>query len=142
VADPGRVRSGLTREPIDTAALGAGLAAPGDGALATFVGVVRDNLGGRAVSHLEYEAHEVMAEAQLGVLAARAVERWGLSAVELRHRLGRLEIGEVSVFVGVASAHRAEGLEACRWLIDTLKAEVPIFKKEFFADGDAGWVEA
>jgi molybdopterin synthase catalytic subunit len=131
----------LTRSAIDVGSLLAGLAGPGDGAAASFTGVVRDNHDGRRVAHLEYEAHEEMAAAQMGRLAADATGRWGLGTVRLQHRLGRLELGEVSVFVGVSAPHRAEALEACRWLIDTLKAEVPIFKKEFYADGGAGWVE-
>lgn len=131
----------LTRHAIDVGRLSARLATPADGAVATFVGVVRDNHEGQGVSRLEYEAHEPMAEAQLERLAGAAAERWGLSAVVVEHRLGSLEIGEVSVVVGVASPHRAEALESCRWLIDTLKAEVPIFKKEFYTDGGQNWVE-
>ena len=135
------VRVDLTREAIYVPGLIAGLPGPADGAVATFTGVVRDNQGGRAVTHLEYEAHEPMAMKRLEQLGRQAAERWGLGTVTMEHRLGRLEIGDVAVFVGVASAHRAEGLEACRWLIDTLKAEVPIFKKEFFADGGSDWVD-
>ena len=135
------VRVDLTREPIYVPGLIAGLPGPRDGAVATFVGVVRDNQDDRAVDHLEYEAHEPMAMSRLGQLARQAIERWGLSTVTLEHRLGRLEVGDVSVFVGVSSPHRAEGLDACRWLIDTLKAEVPIFKKEFFSDGTSEWVD-
>lgn len=131
----------LTREPIAVGALAGGLASPADGAVATFAGVVRDNQDGRRVSRLEYEAHEPMAEAQLARLAETARKRWGLSAVQLQHRLGTLGLGEVSVFVGVASPHRAEALQACQWLIDTLKAEVPIFKKEHYIDGGEDWVE-
>jgi len=135
------VRVDLTREPIYIPGLLAGLPGGADGAVAVFVGVVRDNQDGRAVSHLEYESHEPMARSRLAQLGHQAAERWGLNTVTMEHRLGRLEIGDVSVFVGVASPHRAEGLDACRWLIDTLKAEVPIFKKEYFADGTADWVE-
>ncbi|HEV1997499.1 MAG TPA: molybdenum cofactor biosynthesis protein MoaE [Candidatus Dormibacteraeota bacterium] len=131
----------LTREPIAVESLFAALAGPADGAVASFAGVVRDNQDGRAVDHLEYEAHEPMAEMQMAQLGWDATGRWGLSAVRLQHRLGPLAIGEVSVFIGVAAPHRAEALEACRWLIDTLKAEVPIFKKEFFRDGGTNWVE-
>ena len=89
---------------------------------------------------LEYEAHEEMAQKQIGGLIEEARERWPIGQVAIRHRLGRLEIGEVSVAIAVAAPHRAEALEACRWLIDTLKAEVPIFKKEAYADGES-WVE-
>jgi molybdopterin synthase catalytic subunit len=118
----------------------AGLAGPGDGAVATFAGVVRDNQDGRAVDHLEYEAHEPMAVKQMNRLAREATDRWGLTSVSMQHRLGPMTIGEVSVFIAVAAPHRAEAMEACRWLIDTLKSEVPIFKKEFFADGAMDWV--
>ena len=136
MADP----KGLTREPIAVKALLAALAGPSDGAVATFSGVVRDNQDGRAVDHLEYEAHEPMAEMQIAQLGWDAVGRWGLSAVRVQHRLGPMAIGEVSVFIGVAAPHRGEALEACRWLIDTLKSEVPIFKKEFYRDGGRNWV--
>jgi molybdopterin synthase catalytic subunit len=130
----------LTRASIDTALLGASVATSKDGAVATFNGVVRDHHDGRAVLWLEYEAHEEMAQKQISALIEEARRRWPVSAVAIRHRLGRLEIGETSVAIAVAAAHRAEALEACRWLIDTLKAQVPIFKKEAYADG-ATWVE-
>jgi molybdopterin synthase catalytic subunit len=130
----------LVRGRIDSAALAAGVATPSDGAVATFVGVVRDNHAGRGVLWLEYEAHEEMANRQLVALIEEARRRWPVGEVAVQHRLGRLEIGEVSVAIAVAAPHRAEALEACRWLIDTLKAEVPIFKKETYGDGE-GWVE-
>jgi molybdopterin synthase catalytic subunit len=128
----------LTREPIDIAALGA--PAPADGAACTFVGVVRDLNAGRAVRHLEYEAFEEMALPLMEEIAAEARRRWPVTAVTMVHRLGRLEIGEASVAVAVFSPHRAEAFEACRYVIDTLKATVPIWKKEFYADG-AVWVD-
>ena len=130
----------LTRGPIDVAALLASVPTSKDGAVATFSGVVRDHHDGRAVLWLEYEAHEAMAQKQIGSLIEDAQSRWPIGAVAIRHRLGRLEIGETSVAIAVAAAHRAEALEACRWLIDTLKAQVPIFKKEAYADG-VSWVE-
>jgi molybdopterin synthase catalytic subunit len=105
-----------------------------------FVGVVRDTNAGRRVSFLEYEAYEEMALAQMQELAAEARRRWPVSELRLVHRLGRLEIGEASVAVAAASPHRAEAFEACRFLIDTLKRQVPIWKKEHF-EGGASWVE-
>ncbi|HEV3235299.1 MAG TPA: molybdenum cofactor biosynthesis protein MoaE [Candidatus Dormibacteraeota bacterium] len=132
--------AGLTRSAIDVPGLMELVSGRGDGAVATFTGIVRDNQDGRAVRHLEYEAHEPMALALMERLANQARDRFGISHAVLRHRLGRLEIGEVSVAIAVASPHRAEAIAACQWLIDTLKAEVPIFKKEFFSDGEA-WVE-
>ncbi|HEV3232505.1 MAG TPA: molybdenum cofactor biosynthesis protein MoaE [Candidatus Dormibacteraeota bacterium] len=129
----------LTRDPIDVPTLLAGVASGGDGGYAAYVGVVRDNQDGRAVLWLEYEAHEPMAERQIEALIARAQSRWPLGEVRILHRLGRLAIGEPAVAIAVAAPHRDAALEACRWLIDTLKSEVPIFKKERHADGET-WV--
>jgi molybdopterin synthase catalytic subunit len=128
----------LTRAPIDVAALGAPAAA--DGAACTFVGVVRDHNAGRAVDHLEYEAFEEMALPLMEDIAAEAARRWRVTSISIVHRLGRMEIGEASVAVAVFSPHRAEAFAACRYAIDTLKATVPIWKKEFYADG-AVWLE-
>jgi molybdopterin synthase catalytic subunit len=128
----------LVREPIDVLALHAVTAA--DGALCLFLGVVREENGGRAVTHLEYEAFEEMALPLMREIADGARARWSITDIRIVHRLGRLEIGEASVAVAVASPHRAEAFEACRYAIDTLKATVPIWKKEFYADG-AMWLE-
>jgi len=128
----------LTRDPIDLAALHATSAA--DGALCLFVGVVRDHNAGRRVLWLEYEAYEDMALPLMQQIADDVRRRWPISDVRLVHRLGRLEIGEPSVAVTVASPHRAEAFAACRHAIDTLKASVPIWKKEFYADGSA-WLD-
>jgi molybdopterin synthase catalytic subunit len=130
----------LTTEPIDPASTAIGLAGAEDGAVATFTGVVRNHHDGREVLWLEYEAYEEMAERQIDNLIAEARRRWPLSEAVIRHRLGHLNIGEVSVVIAVAAPHRAEALEACRWLIDTLKAEVPIFKREAHAVGEV-WVD-
>jgi molybdopterin synthase catalytic subunit len=128
----------LTREAIDLAALHAPSSA--DGAVCVFTGVVRDTNAGRRVRFLEYESYEEMALGQMRELAAEARARWPVSDVRLVHRLGRLGIGEASVAVAVASPHRAEAFEACRFLIDALKRQVPIWKKEYF-EGGACWVE-
>jgi molybdopterin synthase catalytic subunit len=128
----------LTRQPLDLAALQE--VAPQDGALCLFVGVVRNQNAGRSVRFLEYEAYEEMALPELERLEATARERWPVTAVRVAHRLGRLEIGEASVAVAVASPHRAEAFAACQWLIDTLKATVPIWKKEHCEGGEV-WVE-
>ena len=128
----------LVREPIDVAALQA--TAPADGALCLFVGVVRDHNEGRRVLRLEYEAYEEMALPLMETIAAEARRRWAVSDLRIVHRLGRLEIGDASVAVAVAAAHRGDAFEACRYAIDTLKASVPIWKKEFYADGTA-WRE-
>jgi molybdopterin synthase catalytic subunit len=128
----------LVREPIDLASLHATTAK--DGALCLFVGVVRDEGGGRPVLRLEYEAYEEMALPLMQEIAAETHRRFPVTVVRLLHRLGALEIGEASVAVAVASPHRAEAFAACRFAIDTLKAQVPIWKKELYADGSA-WLD-
>lgn len=129
---------GLTREPIDL--LASSTTRERDGALCLFVGVVRNENGGRAVRYLEYEAYEEMALQQLAELESELLERFPVTEVRLVHRLGRLAIGEASVLVAVSSPHRAEAFLACRHGIDTLKARVPIWKKEFYLDGSA-WID-
>jgi molybdopterin synthase catalytic subunit len=128
----------LTRDPIDLAALMG--TSPADGAVCLFVGVVRNENEGRRVRYLEYEAYEDMALPLMEQIAGEALRRWPVTEVRIVHRLGRLEIGQPSVAVAVASPHRPEAFEACRYAIDTLKATVPIWKKEFYEDG-AEWLE-
>jgi molybdopterin synthase catalytic subunit/molybdopterin converting factor small subunit len=125
----------LTREPIDAESLVAAAKEGEDGAVVVFDGIVRNNSRGRKTLYLDYEAYEEMAAKTMEELAREARSRMGVRSVTIVHRLGRLEIGETSVLIVVASAHRAEAFEACRWLIDTLKKTVPIWKKETFADG-------
>jgi molybdopterin synthase catalytic subunit len=129
---------GLVREPIDLASLES--TTPDDGALCLFVGVVRSENRGRKVLYLEYEAYEDMALSLMEEIGAEARRRWPITDLRMVHRLGRLRIGEASVAVAVASPHRAEAFAAGRFLIDTLKATVPIWKKEYYADGSA-WLE-
>jgi len=105
-----------------------------------FDGIVRDNTKGRPTLYLDYEAYEEMAQCQLAELAAQALDRFAVRGVTMVHRLGRLAIGETSVLIVVASAHRGAAFDACRWLIDTLKKTVPIWKKETFVDG-AVWAD-
>ena len=124
----------LTREAIDLAALTGAAAA--DGALCLFVGIVRDHNRGRTVVRLEYEAYEEMALPLMEEIAAAARKRWPVTDVHMVHRLGSLAVGEPSVAVAVTSPHRDEAFAACRYAIDTLKATVPIWKKEFYADGE------
>ena len=130
----------IVREPIDLQAIQEELAAPDDGAAIFFEGVVRNNTRGRRTLYLDYQSYESMAVNEMEKLAHVALERFKVRDVRLAHRLGRLEIGETSVLIGVASAHRAAAFEACRWLIDTLKKTVPIWKKEYFEDG-AVWAD-
>jgi molybdopterin synthase catalytic subunit len=130
----------LVREPIEPLALIAHVRAPGDGAVATFDGCVRNNSRGRATLYLEYEGYEAMALAKMREIAAEMHSRLAIDRVAIVHRLGKLEIGETSVFIAVSAAHRGPAFEACRSAIDTLKKTVPIWKKEFFADG-AVWAD-
>jgi molybdopterin synthase catalytic subunit len=127
--------AGLTREPIDAEGLIASAKEGEDGAVVVFEGIVRNNSRGRQVLHLDYEAYEEMARSQIDALAREAHTRFGVRQVTMVHRLGRLHVGEASVLIVVTAAHRGPAFEACRWLIDTLKKTVPIWKKETFVDG-------
>ena len=113
---------------------------PEDGAIVIFDGIVRNHSRNRQTKYLEYEAYEEMALKQMRALAAEARTKFAIRTVALVHRLGRLDIGESSVLIAVYSPHRAAAFDACRWLIDTLKKTVPIWKKEFFIDG-AVWAD-
>lgn len=130
----------LTREPIQSDALVSAAKRDEDGAIVVFDGIVRNNSRGRQTLHLDYEAYEEMATKQMNDLANEAVKRFGVRHVTIVHRLGRLNVGETSVLIIVSSAHRAQAYEASRWLIDTLKKTVPIWKKETFIDG-AVWAD-
>jgi molybdopterin synthase catalytic subunit len=124
----------LTREAIDAERLIAAAKRDEDGAVVVFDGIVRNNTRGRMTLYLDYEAYEEMAEKQMSELALEAITRFGVRSATIVHRLGRLVVGETSVLIVVASAHRAQAFEASRWLIDTLKKTVPIWKKETFVD--------
>lgn len=145
-ADPGSSaltpgpRAAIVREAIETASLLKNIKRPEDGAAVVFEGIVRNHTRGRRTLYLEYEAYEEMALKQMEDLAARALVDFKVRDVAIVHRLGRLEIGETSVLIVVASAHRGAAFEAGRWLIDTLKRTVPIWKKEHFEDG-AVWAD-
>jgi MoaE-MoaD fusion protein len=136
----GLMRVEIVDEEIRAAEIVAGIKAGSDGAVCVFDGVVRDNTRGRRTLHLDYEAYREMALEKMRGLAGEAVERFGVRDVALVHRLGRLVVGETSVLIVVASAHRGAAFDACRWLIDTLKKTVPIWKKEQFVDG-AVWAD-
>ncbi|HUO34646.1 MAG TPA: molybdenum cofactor biosynthesis protein MoaE [Candidatus Acidoferrum sp.] len=130
----------LTREPIPTAEIVASVKAAEDGAACVFDGFVRNHSKGRRTLYLEYEAYEAMALAKIREIGAHIRTNFPIRRVAIVHRLGRLEIGETSVLIAVASAHRAAAFDACRYAIDTLKRTVPVWKKEFFADG-AVWAD-
>jgi len=130
----------IVREKIDSQKIADMLKAPEDGAVAVFEGIVRNNSRGKPTLYLDYQAYDSMAINELEKLAQAALENFAIRDVKLVHRLGRLEIGETSVLVVVLSAHRGPAFDACRWLIDTLKKTVPIWKKEYFVDG-AVWAD-
>ncbi|MGA9981135.1 MAG: molybdenum cofactor biosynthesis protein MoaE [Candidatus Sulfotelmatobacter sp.] len=139
-AAPLVIHAEIIREVIDTQQVLASLKRGDDGAAVVFEGVVRNQTRGRKALYLDYEAYEVMALQQMEALAQQSLKQFQIRDVAVVHRLGRLAIGETSVLVVVVSAHRAAAFEACRWLIDTLKRTVPIWKKEYFEDG-AIWAD-
>ncbi|HXP47213.1 MAG TPA: molybdenum cofactor biosynthesis protein MoaE [Terriglobales bacterium] len=138
--DESRSHVALVRDRIATETVLARIKQPEDGAVVVFEGIVRDHTRSRRTLYLDYEAYEPMARRKLEELAKEALERFEIREVALVHRLGRLQHSETSVLIAVASAHRAAAFDACRWLIDTLKKTVPIWKKEYFADG-AVWAD-
>jgi len=130
----------ITRQAIPTAELARQLKGPEQGAVVVFEGIVRDNLHGRKTRHLEYEAYEPMAIRKMEQIGREVKQKFPIDGLGMVHRLGRLEIGETSVAIIVAAAHRQAAFEACRYAIDRLKQIVPIWKKEYFEDG-AVWAE-
>jgi molybdopterin synthase catalytic subunit len=130
----------LVRDAIQVESLIAHLKRGEDGAVVVFDGIVRNHTQGRSTLYLDYEAYEAMALKQMQMLAQEALTRFSVRDTLLVHRLGKLHVGETSVLIAVASAHRGAAFDACRWLIDTLKKTVPIWKKEYFVDG-AVWAD-
>lgn len=130
----------IVHDRIDAQQIRSTLSSPEDGAVAIFEGIVRNHSRGRKTLYLDYEAYEDMALQEMESLAEQALREFKIREVAIVHRLGRLEIGETSVLIVVASAHRGPAFDACRWLIDTLKRKVPIWKKEYFEDG-AVWAD-
>jgi molybdopterin synthase catalytic subunit len=131
----------LSQSPLDVAGLIARVAAPSQGGIASFLGQVRDHHEGRGVQRLEYSAYGPMAEAECAHIVAEAEARWPVR-IALQHRVGRLEIGDVAVAVAAGGAHREEAFAACRFVIEEVKRRVPVWKKEFYADGTVEWVGA
>lgn len=129
----------LTREPIDPAAVTDEVRDPHCGAVAVFLGTVRDLTGDAVTVALDYEAYGPMAEKKLAEIEAEVRRRWPVGNVALVHRLGRLAVGEVSVAAAVSCPHRAEAFDALRFAVDTLKESVPIWKKENAPDGTGEW---
>lgn len=140
------VATGLSHDPLDVAEAIAMVSSPSSGGLGLFVGTVRASAAvegneSKSVVRLDYEAHDALARERLAAIAHQAAERWGLDRVVAIHRTGSCDLGEPTVVVACGAAHRAEALDACRWLIDELKATVPIWKKEVYSDGSS-WVGA
>lgn len=131
----------ITNEPITPDEVIHAVKAEKAGAIVPFLGIVRDNTGGRKVAHLEYEAYPPMAEMKMAEIAREIYEKWGLDRVAMIHRVGHLKIGEVSVAVAVAAPHRKDGFEACKYAMDRLKQIVPIWKREVWEDGGEEWVK-
>src|SRR5256886_2988501 len=130
----------LVRDPIDMPALARHVRAPDDGAMVIFDGFVRNQSHNRATLYLDYEAYESMALAKMREIGAQLHEKYGIHRVAIVHHLGRLEIGETSVFIAVSAPHRAAAFDACRFAIDTLKRTVSIWQKEHY-DDDAVWAD-
>lgn len=129
----------IQRDPIDLDATVRSVASPSTGAVDVFIGTTRNHADGRAVRSLTYEAHEPMALKETKRIVEVARQRWPIEHVSVVHRVGRVPLGEASVVIAVSAAHRAEAFEACRYIIDTLKQTVPIWKNEEFEDGSTEW---
>ena len=130
----------ISNEPLDARMLGESLRNPGAGACVTFEGWVRNENEGKTVTRLEYEAYESVAIKEGLKILEAGIERFGLLEAKCVHRVGLLEIGDMAVWVGVISGHRGEAFTACKYIIDEIKHKLPIWKKEFYEDGDSGWI--
>jgi molybdopterin synthase catalytic subunit len=130
----------ITNEPLDPEAITARVRRETNGAVVTFLGTTRSSTDDREVLHLEYEAYQPMADNKLAEIAGEIGQRWSIEDVAIAHRLGRLEIGEISLVVAVASPRRKRAFAACQYAVDSIKRTVPIWKKEFFVGGEV-WVE-
>ena len=131
----------VTTEPLDVQQVHDLVKRPTDGAVVTFDGIVRNNFDGRQVRYLEYEAYAAMAEKKMADIAAEVQSKFAVGDVAMVHRIGRLEIGESSILIAVAAPHRQPAFEACAYAMDRVKQDVPVWKKEFFADGESHWVQ-
>ncbi|MBI4447219.1 MAG: molybdenum cofactor biosynthesis protein MoaE [Acidobacteria bacterium] len=130
----------IVDKPIETDPILRAVDSGEAGAIVTFSGTVRNNARGKQVTYLFYEAYPELAGTELEKVRKEALRRWPLVNVAIVHRIGRMEIGDCSVFIAVSSPHREAAFEACRFVIDTLKVTVPIWKKEFYEDGEV-WIE-
>lgn len=135
------MRTWITTEPLDPAAVLAMVGAPNDGAVLLFLGTVRNQNEGRRVVGMRYDAYVAMAESVLAEIAAEAATRLGTDRIVVAHRIGTLRVGEVSVAIAVSSPHRAEAYEASRYVIEEIKKRLPVWKEEHYTEGDARWLE-
>jgi molybdopterin synthase catalytic subunit len=135
------VRVALIDRPIDVAALVAEVAHPGTGATTLFVGTVRNQHAGRAVTGIDYDAYAPMALRECETILAEAAERFGADRIVVEHRLGTLAVTEASIAIAVAAPRRVAALDAQRYVIEAIKARVPIFKREHYVDGTRAWVD-
>lgn len=131
----------ITNEPLEPETITASVRKPVNGAVVTFLGTTRNQTADRKVQYLEYESYKPMAERKLAEIADDIREKWDLSDVAISHRLGRLEIEDISLVVAIASPHRKDAFDACQYSIDRIKSVVPIWKKEYFEDGEI-WIES
>lgn len=131
----------VTDQPLDTQAIIKSVESPEGGAVNVFIGTVRNATKGKEVLKLEFEAYEPMATKEITNIVETAKSKWPLLKVAVHHRTGTMQIGDVPVVIAVSTPHRTAGFEACQYIIDTLKESVPIWKKEFFEDGEV-WVAA
>jgi len=131
----------VTTEPLDVQQINHLVKRPTDGAVVTFDGIVRNNFDGRQVRHLEYEAYASMAEKKMAEIAGEVRDKFAVGEVAMVHRVGRLDIGDSSILIAVAAPHRQPAFEACAYAMDRVKQEVPVWKKEFFSDGESHWVQ-
>ena len=131
----------ISEKPLDIVACIDWIKSPTCGGIDVFIGTVRNSTKGKRVLRLEFEAYEKMALLEMEKIAEQAIERWSVEKILIHHAVGTLEVGEIPVVIAVATAHRAAAFEACRFVIDTLKDTVPIWKKEIFEDGEV-WVSA
>ncbi len=134
-------RVALVTRAIDPAALIARIASVGYGAISLFVGTVRDTNDGRAVTAIDYSAYTSMAESELEQIVAEAEDRFRVSALMVEHRIGLLSLGDISVAIAAAHAHRAPALDCTRYVIEEIKKRVPIWKMEHYVDGTREWVD-
>lgn len=141
---PPRVRAELIQSPIDAAAMAQDASTPACGAIATFVGIVREECSpdGTRLVGLDYSAYDAMAVASMEQISGDAIGRFDVAKVRIVHRLGRLSIGEASIAVVVSAAHRGPAFDACREVVERIKAETPIFKQEIWSGGGRSWVNS